>query len=127
MTDASIPLSVQPPKFENPVDAYARMLSLKNMRAQYDQNQQLAPLVLQQQEAAAKEAQMRELQMQQGLRDQQIMAEEFRRAASTPPEQPAAAQPAATAQPANQPAGQTVSQLADDADGDQPADPSQSA
>jgi hypothetical protein len=57
MSAATIPLMVQPPKLENPIDNYSRLLSLRALQTQTQQQQQLAPMILQQHQLQLQAAQ----------------------------------------------------------------------
>ncbi len=65
MSSATIPLAVQPPPINNPLDTYSKLLSLRTMQQQNAQRQQLFPEQLQ---AAQLENEQRELANQQHVR-----------------------------------------------------------
>jgi hypothetical protein len=96
----------RPPQVENPVDAYGKMLSLENLKAETAQRQQLAPLVYQQQQAAATEAQLRAQEMQRQVNDARIQASAYTQAMKE--YAGGGAQPAASTAPSANPPASAV-------------------
>ena len=99
MSAATIPLMYQPPKLENPVQAYGQLLSLKSLQQQMQQQQQLAPMILQQ----------HQLQLQAAQREADANSkaaqywQESQNEANNPQTQPAPAQAPAAAPSTAQP------------------------
>jgi hypothetical protein len=73
--DASIPLQVVPP---DPLGAMAKVQNLSNLRAQQQQQQKMAPLLYQHQQAATQEAQIRATQAEKEQKDTQSWADAYR-------------------------------------------------
>jgi hypothetical protein len=73
--DASIPLQIRPTQqLNDPLETYSKMLSLRHMQAQAEQQQKLAPLVLQQHQAALKMANLQAQDMERQIQKEKDIA-----------------------------------------------------